>query len=389
MIAEYNSASWGGAYTWAKSYIYAGSRLLMTAANNGAGGEALEFHHPDRLGTRMVTNASMNTSFEQSTLPFGTALPAESSGFSNQVFTSYDRSTLANLDYAVNRSYSPGQGRFTQVDPIGMRSAKIVNPQSLNLYAYVQNLPTDLVDPSGLLLAVPHKVCKSVTPSEPGGYGLGEFCWIELTFVDIGNDPPDPSTGGDPGDGGGIGHDAPQPENQTSDDCRIQGILGAIAWAEGAGPTTIVRGRVVSAPDESLVGKRNVVISTDDYSKGHPNIKVRVRESFRFPNGKVGPLNSTAAGMFQIIKPTWDSFGGGSDFSPENQEKVAVKILGSVGAIDPLLKGDLQGAVDRANGQWASLPGSKHGQPTKSFDKFANVYRLNVENCEKLKAAKN
>ena len=118
--------------------------------SSGAGGEALEFHHPDRLGTRLVTNNAANTSFEQSTLPFGTALPSESTGFSNQVFTSYDRSPIAGLDYAVNRTYSPGQGRFTQADPIGMRSAKIVNPQSLNLYAYVQNLPTDLVDPLGL-----------------------------------------------------------------------------------------------------------------------------------------------------------------------------------------------------------------------------------------------
>ena len=157
VIAEYSSTSWGGLYTWVKSYIYAGSRLLSTATNNGAGGETLEFHHPDRLGTRMVTNASMNTSFEQSTLPFGTALPAESSGFSNQVFTSYDRSTLANLDYAVNRSYSPGQGRFTTVDPIGMASTSLGNPQSLNLYAYVQNRPTDFIDPTGLYTGCAHQ----------------------------------------------------------------------------------------------------------------------------------------------------------------------------------------------------------------------------------------
>ncbi|MGE3465425.1 MAG: hypothetical protein AB7J13_00715, partial [Pyrinomonadaceae bacterium] len=45
---------------------------------------------------------------------------------------------------------SPGQSRFTQVDPIGMASASLGNPQSNNLYAYVQNMPTDFVDPSGL-----------------------------------------------------------------------------------------------------------------------------------------------------------------------------------------------------------------------------------------------
>ena len=120
------------------------------AANNGAGGETLEFHHPDRLGTRLVTNNAANTSFEQSTLPFGTAMPSESTGFSNQVFTSYDRSPIAGLDYAVNRTYSPGQGRFTQVDPIGLASANLADPQTNNLYAYTRNSPTDFVDPSGL-----------------------------------------------------------------------------------------------------------------------------------------------------------------------------------------------------------------------------------------------
>lgn len=57
---------------------------------------------------------------------------------------------MANIDYAVNRSYASGQGRFTSVDPIGMGAASLGNPQSLNLYAYVQNNPIDYTDPSGL-----------------------------------------------------------------------------------------------------------------------------------------------------------------------------------------------------------------------------------------------
>ncbi|MBX7173975.1 MAG: hypothetical protein K1X72_23595 [Pyrinomonadaceae bacterium] len=69
----------------------------------------------------------------------------------NQRFTSYDRSNAASLDYAVNRSYSSGQGRFTQVDPIGMGSGSLDDPQSLNLFGYVQNNPIDFTDPDGLL----------------------------------------------------------------------------------------------------------------------------------------------------------------------------------------------------------------------------------------------
>jgi hypothetical protein len=49
----------------------------------------------------------------------------------NQVFTSYDRSGGTGLDYAQNRSYSKGQSRFTQVDPIAMASTSPDDPQSM------------------------------------------------------------------------------------------------------------------------------------------------------------------------------------------------------------------------------------------------------------------
>jgi RHS repeat-associated protein len=134
---------------WVKSYVYLGARLLATINPNGAS-ERVEYHHPDRLGTRLVSNNQDTTSFEQAALPFGTALDAESTGSTKRRFTSYDRSTVTGLDYAVNRHYDPLQGRFTQVDPIGMRSTSLVNPQTLNLYAYCANDPINHTDPSGL-----------------------------------------------------------------------------------------------------------------------------------------------------------------------------------------------------------------------------------------------
>jgi len=152
VIQEYTEATGTTAPVYSKSYIYAGSRLLSTATNI-SGSELVEYHHPDRLGTKVVTTPSATpTSYEQSTLPFGTELAGEESGIgsTNQKFTSYDRSSSIGLDYAVNRTYSSGQGRFTQVDPLGTGSSSIGNPQSTNLYAYVQNNPIDFVDPSGL-----------------------------------------------------------------------------------------------------------------------------------------------------------------------------------------------------------------------------------------------
>jgi RHS repeat-associated protein len=139
-----------GTLQWSKSYVYLGARLLATLQPNNQGSEFTQFHHPDLLGTRLITNAQDTTVQEQVTLPFGTALDSESTGGTNRRFTSYDRSMTTGLDYAVNRSYDSWQGRFTQIDPLGISAASMTDPQSLNLYAYCGNDPVNHVDPTGL-----------------------------------------------------------------------------------------------------------------------------------------------------------------------------------------------------------------------------------------------
>jgi RHS repeat-associated protein len=148
--AEYTESGSSTTPQWSKTYIYLGARLLSTLTPNGSGGHAVQYHHPDRLSTRLVTNAQDTGSFEQVTLPFGTALNAESSGATNRRFTTYDRSVNTGLDYAVNRHYDAQQGRFTQVDPIGISASSLVSPQTLNMYSYVGNDPVNRIDPSGL-----------------------------------------------------------------------------------------------------------------------------------------------------------------------------------------------------------------------------------------------
>jgi len=149
-ISEYSETGGSTTPAWSKSYIYFGQRLLSTVVPNGSGGEIAEHHHPDRLGTRLVTNQSTGGSFQQATLPFGNILNTETNGAPVRPFTTYDRGPTTGLDYALNRHYDPQQGRFTQVDPIGMQSASLSSPQTLNLYAYCMNDPVNHVDPSGL-----------------------------------------------------------------------------------------------------------------------------------------------------------------------------------------------------------------------------------------------
>jgi len=151
-IAEYTEVNSSGVVQWSKSYVFLGARLLATLQPNGSSnGELTQYHHPDRLGTRLITNSWDTNVQEQVHLPFGTALEAESTGASNRRFTSYDRSATTGLDYAINRHYDSQQGRFTQVDPIGMGATSLENPQTLNLYAYCGNDPINHTDPTGLL----------------------------------------------------------------------------------------------------------------------------------------------------------------------------------------------------------------------------------------------
>ncbi len=147
VIAEYHAGT-SSNLVWDKSYVHLSGRLLATTDSGGT-----KYHHPDRLGTRLVTDTSGNVTTEQANLPFGTALGTESTGTpTNRRFTSYDRSATTGMDYAVNRFYNSAQGRFNQVDPIGMGAVSLSNPQSLNLYGYCENDPINHVDPDGLFL---------------------------------------------------------------------------------------------------------------------------------------------------------------------------------------------------------------------------------------------
>src|SRR4030095_16341778 len=158
--AEYEAFGTNG-LIWKTSYVYLGERLLATTS--GADGTETRFHHPGRLGTRLATAADGTVVTEQFTMPFGNMQPFTSvyggeNPYQNPTlinpskkrFTSYDRSNATGLDYAVNRFFSPQQGRFTQVDPIGMSAASLINPQTLNLYAYCGNDPINHVDLYGL-----------------------------------------------------------------------------------------------------------------------------------------------------------------------------------------------------------------------------------------------
>lgn len=148
VVAEYMTGAQLPNPVWSKNYIYLGGSLLATQ-ESVAGTESVQFHHSDRLQTRIITDPLTGAASEQATLAFGTTLSAESTAGTNRPFAGYDRSAVSGLDYAVNRHYDSFQGRFTTVDPLGMSAANLMDPQSLNLYAYCGNDPVNCLDPKG------------------------------------------------------------------------------------------------------------------------------------------------------------------------------------------------------------------------------------------------
>jgi RHS repeat-associated protein len=177
VIAEYKQKATDPKLVWSRSKVYIGSRILATF-NHGQSGDLVYYHHPDRLGTRLVTNSADGIANEQTTLPFGTLFPNQSSDPVNPIFTSYDRSSKTGLDYAVNRQFDPQQ-RFTQVDPAGMSAVSTSNPQSLNLYSYAGNDPVNRTDSLGLTLKdQPYMYpCPASEMSCPGEGAEGTSGW--------------------------------------------------------------------------------------------------------------------------------------------------------------------------------------------------------------------
>lgn len=89
---------------------------------------------------------------------------------------------------------------------------------------------------------------------------------------------------------------------------------------------------------------------------------------------------STAAGAYQILARSWDDYraktGAGKSFLPEAQDAYAVwAIRDKRHALDDVLSGRFQIAITKCANEWASLPGSPYGQPTRTMAYCLEVYQ--------------
>lgn len=90
-----------------------------------------------------------------------------------------------------------------------------------------------------------------------------------------------------------------------------------------------------------------------------------------------GRWTSTAAGAYQFLARTWDGLVkqyAFPDFSPASQDAAAVALIAGRKALDDVLAGRIQAAIRKCNLEWASLPGSPYGQPTRTLAQALAVY---------------
>jgi RHS repeat-associated protein len=128
-----------------RGYVYLGGQLLAIQQNN----QVSWVHQDPVTKSQRITNASGTITSTIDLDPWGgETLSSSNQAFQPHRFTTYERDGNAG-DEAMMRRYAGKWHRFVQPDPAD-GSYDLSNPQSFNRYAYVQNDPTNLVDPAGL-----------------------------------------------------------------------------------------------------------------------------------------------------------------------------------------------------------------------------------------------
>jgi muramidase (phage lysozyme) len=139
----------------------------------------------------------------------------------------------------------------------------------------------------------------------------------------------------------------------------LAAFLSLIAWSEGADYNTIVTGEDGPA-------------TFSDFSD-HP-----FAPQFHRPAVIVRPgLSSTAAGRYQLLYRWWVPYKfqmGLTDYSPASQDTVALQQMKERGAVDMVLAGNIQGAIEACSNIWASFPNNNYGQGGHSMGALLDKY---------------
>ncbi len=111
------------------------------------------YYHGDQIGSsRLMTSPFGEPVWNATYLPYGEEYNPEIT-VNNRKFTGKEHDTESGLDYFGARYYGSALGRFITPDwaakAAAVPYAEFADPQSLNLYSYVRNVPTTKMDSDG------------------------------------------------------------------------------------------------------------------------------------------------------------------------------------------------------------------------------------------------
>src|SRR5579862_3325188 len=141
-----------GTGTLVSEYIYFdGKRIARRDADN-----SVKYYFSDKLGSASVITSSSGTMpplAESDYYPFGGELPITTGDSNHYKFTGKERDSESGLDNFGARYFTSNLGRFMTPDwalrPTAVPYATFGDPQTLNLYTYVENEPLNRVDADG------------------------------------------------------------------------------------------------------------------------------------------------------------------------------------------------------------------------------------------------
>lgn len=147
-------------------------------------------------------------------------------------------------------------------------------------------------------------------------------------------------------------------------DGNVRAFLEAIAWAEGTARQ--------ADPYRVCYAYRHTIADLSEHPAITGEWKGERLTDQQCKGAGFGPgCVSTAAGKYQINKPTWMEARRAlklQDFSPDSQDRAAVWIIDAkCKALGAVQAGDVTEAARLCRGRWASLPGANYaGQGMRS-----------------------
>ena len=150
-------------------YVFFGGERV---ARKDFPGKTVSYYFSDHLKTAsVISDSAGKITSESDYYPWGGELQFVNGDSNHYKFTGKERDAETGLDYFGARHYSNGLGRFITPDwaakATAVPYADFADPQSLNLYTYVRNIPTSKIDADGHLQQCATCPAPPVQPAAP------------------------------------------------------------------------------------------------------------------------------------------------------------------------------------------------------------------------------